>query len=729
MLAHGRVSRRHQMCLGGLLARAAGARVLVRCRLRRVESLPLWQLCGGVVMALTHRCRVLLACLVVWMLGSLACTRDDPARVRVVLSADTPVDLAAIVVEPPGHVRAARFDPAGALLLETDGTPVTLRIPEYCPLTIEKAPAKLAERVARPLFALTGDTSQVGYDAPFSIDVSAGCEEAERATVVWQQLSLPALAALVPEAEGHRLTARTLPLRAFFSEPLPTGVIAVSPRTQGRYVLSATLRRSGQPDVVRQLTVTSIARATGLSSVAVSQRLMLGGDGWRVMRAPPGAPTQIERQSEVDTFVPAAPGTYVLADETGTPLELRALTHDSTPMDCGRAECHASISSAARSSPMSHTLVQRAKHAGGGVLDASCMLDCHVVGERGLSDGGFLDVARALSFVPTRGLSFVDLPRPLARLGGVRCTSCHGPGAIPPPEGRARILRADVCATCHDAPPRYTHVAEWSRSRMAHADREPRTRRGSCATCHTTSGFLGALGARATAEGAQDQPGVDVGVACAACHAAHGSHEGHALVRTVPYPDSVRADEAEPSGASGVCVRCHAPLREDVLPSASSAALWLGRVRLPSSLGASEHKSAAPHAEVAGGCVGCHGAGASTATRRTDHSFEVDATRCQSCHAGDSAEQRLAADGRTVVQQARQLVSTIVARCGSAASVAADGALHGLTDAGWCADNAELRGALYLTLLVAEDDAAGVHNGPFARSLLLEAERRLEQTR
>ena len=28
----------------------------------------------------------------------------------------------------------------------------------------------------------------------------------------------------------------------------------------------------------------------------------------------------------------------------------------------------------------------------------------------------------------------------------------HGPGAIPTHEGRARILRADVCASCHDLP-------------------------------------------------------------------------------------------------------------------------------------------------------------------------------------------------------------------------------------------------------------------------------------
>ena len=33
------------------------------------------------------------------------------------------------------------------------------------------------------------------------------------------------------------------------------------------------------------------------------------------------------------------------------------------------------------------------------------------------------------------------------------------PGALP--EARWSILRADVCAYCHDAPPRYGHVEGW----------------------------------------------------------------------------------------------------------------------------------------------------------------------------------------------------------------------------------------------------------------------------
>lgn len=139
--------------------------------------------------------------------------------------------------------------------------------------------------------------------------------------------------------------------------------------------------------------------------------------------------------------------------------------------------------------------------------------------------------------------------------------------------------------------------------------------------------------------------------------------------------------------------------------------------------------SDAPHAHVAGGCIGCHGAGASTATRRTEHSFRVDPGVCAGCHRGDSATERRATDGQSVVQQARALVKTIAARCGAAVDVGAGGPLHGRMSEGWCADNVELRGALYLTLLVAEDGAAGVHNGPFARSLLFEARKRVGQTR
>ena len=371
---------------------------------------------------------------------------------------------------------------------------------------------------------------------------------------------------------------------------------------------------------------------------------------------------------------------------------------------------------------MSHALELATAHASSAEKAAGCVLDCHVVGERGLNDGGFLDVAQALAFRVPPALSYSALPHALQRLGGVRCTSCHGPGAISAPEGRARILRADVCATCHDAPPRYTHVTDWARSSMAHADATPRAREKPCARCHTTGGFLDAIGARVRSDLSRDDADVDVGIACAACHAAHGPNEGHGLIRTLPTAVAAPADSAAENPASALCASCHAPAQDEPLPAASSAALWLGRVRLPTSLGGDELRGAAPHASIVGGCVGCHGHATSSTRRGTDHSFAVEPQTCDACHAGDSAQRR-AADGHKVVVEARSLLRVLARRCGSELPESLDAPVHAHPSELTCAGEPALARALYLALLVAEDGAAGVHNGPFARALLSEATR------
>src|SRR5262249_22353462 len=122
--------------------------------------------------------------------------------------------------------------------------------------------------------------------------------------------------------------------------------------------------------------------------------------------------------------------------------------------------------------------------------DPRCAVACHAIGEPGLDDGGFVSVAPR--FEDARLLprgepgAWDHLPSVLPRLGGVGCTGCHGPGAIPERTGRWAILRVEVCASCHDAPPRYGHVVAWRTSAMARSDAQAETRVGRCAACHTT---------------------------------------------------------------------------------------------------------------------------------------------------------------------------------------------------------------------------------------------------
>ena len=216
------------------------------------------------------------------------------------------------------------------------------------------------------------------------------------------------------------------------------------------------------------------------------------------------------------SLLPDARGSFTLADAGGHTLRLVAGKYDETPLDCGRSDCHAGIASAALSNPMT-TILERGLAAPFAGDYPGCALGCHAVGEPGLDDGGFVAVARDLGTTShdVARTGFHDLPASLRRLGGVGCLGCHGPGAIPEANGRFAVLRADVCATCHDAPPRYGHVAAWRLSRMARSDADPRTRDAACARCHTTWGFLGRNDWRPP-----DEVGA-FGIACAACHAVH----------------------------------------------------------------------------------------------------------------------------------------------------------------------------------------------------------------
>jgi predicted CXXCH cytochrome family protein len=528
---------------------------------------------------------------------------------------------------------------------------------------------------------LGGDRAQVGFDAPVTIEVAASGAEALAGQIAWRQIEGPPLADLRVEERGFRLHARTLPFATLHPEAVPAGVVPISPRTQGRYVLEAVWSGPGSPPARQTVTLTSIARATGLPSLAVSQAVLLGGAGWRVVRSALGGHAEVEAESDLARFAPDAPGEWQLEDEAGHRLSLRASTHDKTPYDCGRSECHASIADATVPTAMSHAF-ERTLAAPGAF---TCTLDCHVVGERGLHDGGFLDVARSLGFAWSTRPAWKDLPRALRRLGGVRCSSCHGPGAIPPREARWTVLRSDVCATCHDAPPSYTHVAEWRAGRMARSDALTGTRTNpTCARCHTTAGFLQSAGVR-KGDSHDESAGEALGIACAACHAPHGAHEGDALVRTV-------------SGGSSVCVPCHSPLPDEEHPSASSATLWAGVAVLPDGERAG---APSPHAGLPRGCVGCHGARAGGGA--IDHSFRVDPRTCNACHADGKPRERPDATGQRVHDRAVALLALLREKVGAGAP------------------SLQLTRALYEVELVVEDPAAGVHNAPFARSLLSDA--------
>ncbi|MBI4956541.1 MAG: hypothetical protein HY908_31280 [Myxococcales bacterium] len=656
-------------------------------------------------------------------LAAGACRGRDDARlvvVTVVARPESQLDPHEATWEPPGAVRrAVRTAPGRTdLELDADALPpaLAIRVPGACPLEASLAGAAVGERRVvelDPWIDLGEARPQIGFDAGFEVAVAPGCREAVAGSITWRQLDGAPLAELRPLQNGFRLHARTPALAASPSGGLPWGIVPVSQATRGAFTLEATWRGVG-PEVRRVLHGAAAARASGVPSLAPGQRVLLGGGRFHVAERPVGGHAEVSASDERQTFLPDASGRWVLEDERGRALSLRAGRHDAAPLDCGRADCHASAAAGAAHTRMTAVLAAGLLGSFGEGYDPSCAIACHAVGEPGLADGGFAHVARELDrSLPSPGPgAWEALGRPLRRLGGVGCTACHGLGAIPEPAARWTILRTSVCAVCHDAPPRYGHVAAWQTTRMSRADAAPRARaEAACAACHTTAGFLDALGVRpaAASRGGPDEPH---GIGCAACHAAHAATAERALVRRVAPPGSLAT--AGDLGASGVCLPCHAPRDGEPLPSASAATLWLGR-QAPGG-----QADPAPHAEVPGGCVGCHAAGAEGVApgRGAGHAFRVDRTRCAGCHACPS-EERLGADGSSLQDRAARLWSRLATA--EAVSPGGDGAPHPSARVLAAPGSAPARAA-WLVALVLEDPAAGAHNAPYARQVLDEAE-------
>jgi hypothetical protein len=580
------------------------------------------------------------------------------------------------------------------------------------------------------------------------------------------------------------LSARTASFAELHPDAAPPqGIVPISPRTQGRVVLQASWHGPGLPQATRSVVISAAARATGLSSVAVSQPIVLAGAGWSLKTRPPGSHASLKTVEGLTFFTSDAPGSWTLANDDAQTLKLQSLTHDATPYDCGRAECHAALSEHTEESAMSHAL-ERPLGAAADAAAVSCMLDCHVLGERGLSDGGFQAVAARLDFAWTEHTRWQDLPQALRRAGGVRCTACHGPGAIPPPEQRSAILETDVCATCHDAPPRYVHVTQWRSSRMASSDRELATREAPCARCHTTAGFLAHNGDRKLSDEApRTQP---TGIACAACHAPHSANRGPRLIRNVETSPDL-AGELFVASSTTLCRACHAPLprastspprssssspqssssssqsqlhsspspttststktvalaptaalhaphvqRAQQLDFAPSGALFASEIAVPARDGAGweRMRSASVHEQVPRGCIGCHGGGA-LSTNAIDHSFRVEPRVCATCHAEDALQTGRAA-AENLQARALALARLLASDCQNDTTRMPHPQLAaaGCSATHFAVPSASmLERARYEINLVLDDNAAVFHNADLSRVLLDDAERILSAFR
>ena len=583
----------------------------------------------------------------------------------------------------------------------------------------------------KPWFDIQGDLGEIGFDQPLGIDVRPANAKTRRGEISWKQVSGPALRDLQPTERGFHLTARTPKLRDLVASPLPWGIVPLSPNTRGEAILEAEWRGAGSPPVRRRVTLTAAARARGLPNVPVHQRLYLSADDWSVKEAPPGDSTALEPHDGITAFTPDRAGTWTLADRNGRVLRLQAGRYDDTPLDCGRAACHQAIAESAQATPMTWALARRLE-AGASGSSIACAIACHATGEPGTNDGGFADVAGDLGVpLSLEGSHDVSqLPRPLRRLGSVGCLACHGPGALPEVSARWSILRSDVCAFCHDAPPRYGHVAGWRSSAMAHADRDPEARANAkCTSCHTTWGFLeqAAPAAAGLPDRRPPDDAGDVGIACAACHETHGApHTAPgtttALLREPQLPAILDGVPELAHSRSAVCFGCHAPDAQSSLPRASAAAIFAGRGGLDPETGA-RLTGPAPHLAVTGGCVGCHDAGPAGLERGSNHAFAANSKRCVPCHATPPASSSaLIGEARALWQKLRDL--RVVER---APTEAESRPQHAADFVRVTAPRPLARAAWDIALLL-EDRAATVHNPSYAARLLQTSRAAIERS-
>ena len=617
---------------------------------------------------------------------------------------------------------------------------MTLNAAGVCPATLDTD----TERVELAPWLEAPPMPALGWGSPFRIEVRPGCREATAGGIEWRHVGGIAPGELSTDRNGFVVTGRAARFEEAFDGDAPWGVVPLSPRTRGESMLEGVWTGEGRPVARLRIRIAAAPRATGLPSVPLGARVDLGGDGWRLVDRPRGSSAELVTGLGRTALVPDTVGTWQLRDEHDRELLLRAGRYDDTPLDCGRPDCHAPEATAVLSSPMTSVFARGLEGGLGSDYDPSCAIGCHTVGEPGVPDGGFAHVLHtggfALPTSPHDG-AWDALPVALQRLAGVGCVACHGPGAIPAPESRWAIVRSDVCAICHDAPPRYGHVVAWRGSAMSRSDEDPRTRAVGCRDCHTTLGFLARIGVREVGAGSTGMAGAlaagavpdagstgqpmepaarhddvqasvgPIGIACAACHAPHGEHVGVALLRRVPLPSTV----ASAPDQSLVCTACHAETSDETataLPRASAATLLFA--------------TSADHRSVEAGCIGCHRAGPAEGApleRGTAHAFAVDAGACASCHEGEpSPLDRAAAASTELATRARELFDALVAR-GVVRASPADRDTDPLH-----AQRPELRspahplaGAARNVTLVLEDPAAGAHAPAHARRLLDEA--------
>ncbi|MFN8546511.1 MAG: cytochrome c3 family protein [Candidatus Eisenbacteria bacterium] len=264
---------------------------------------------------------------------------------------------------------------------------------------------------------------------------------------------------------------------------------------------------------------------------------------------------------------------------------------------------------------------------------------CHTVGTYGLNangtanNGGYDETA-------------------VARLEGVQCENCHGPGSQhPTPDaGSVHISNeAEMCGQCHNGTHHPTYD-EWHTGAHA-APIEEAALRASCAKCHN-----GLLGAQFLDDPeAFRNPSADLTAmtphTCSVCHDPHGNGNPGAL-RDAAVTDRALPNShlVEKAGAGRLCMSCHNSRRtdNDIRTQINNGSAHLGPhhsvqgdmiagVNAYTKVDSTFAWSTSRHIEIQDACITCHthpheGDPENGIANFTGHTFRPTVEACQPCH-------------------------------------------------------------------------------------------------
>jgi hypothetical protein len=266
-------------------------------------------------------------------------------------------------------------------------------------------------------------------------------------------------------------------------------------------------------------------------------------------------------------------------------------------------------------------------------------LPCHTVGSYGLDadpaldNGGYDETA-------------------VARLAGVQCENCHGPGSEHPEvEDELPIsIDAALCGSCHTDEHHPTYD-EWLSSAHSQIVDSP-AHRASCAKCHNGLYSGEYLDDPENFVNPSSDPTEAEPVLCVVCHDPHGNdNPGHLRNASVMDPVLPNAILTEARGAGRLCMNCHNGRRteEDMLdqinngssrgigPHHSVQGDMLAGVNAYVDINPAFAWSSSKHILVEDACVTCHthpheGDLANGIPNFMGHTFEPVVEACEPCH-------------------------------------------------------------------------------------------------